>query len=60
MQIDGHKQPLCKDCVYAVRQQQVNLGVPVWPEPTPDAYEGCREEEVDTYINPDINMEMNN
>jgi len=34
----GVRQPICKDCHAMIRANQINLNIPVWPLPHPEAY----------------------
>lgn len=43
---NGRRQPLCAGCVHIIQEEQRRQGLPVWPDPLPDAYEACREEEL--------------
>jgi hypothetical protein len=43
----GEKQPICKQCFYHLNQKRLELNLPEWPEPHPDAYTFCRENELD-------------
>ena len=44
--VKGVKEPICRVCHIALNKLRVEKGVPPFPEPHPDAYEACDENEL--------------
>lgn len=44
---EGIKQPLCHDCFHAIQEERKERGLQPWRDHAVDAYEACREEELD-------------
>lgn len=46
VKIEGVKEPICESCVKWMQQRQREMGVPVWADPLPGAYDAADEDEV--------------
>jgi len=46
LRVKGVKEPICKSCHAIINEKRVEAGVPPFPEPHPDAYGACDENEL--------------
>jgi len=46
LRVDGVKEPICGPCHEAINKYRVENGVEPFPEPHPDAYGACDENEL--------------
>ena len=46
LKVKGVKEPICKSCHAAANRYRVENGIEPFPEPHPDAYEACKEEDI--------------
>jgi hypothetical protein len=46
LRVNGVKEPICRSCHTDLNKLRVEKGVPPFPEPHPDAYTACDEEEL--------------
>ncbi|HEY7233883.1 MAG TPA: hypothetical protein VH539_07015 [Gemmatimonadaceae bacterium] len=44
--INGTREPVCASCYERLRDVQRTNGLPVWPDPLPDAYDPVSAEEL--------------
>lgn len=46
LKVQGVREPMCEPCFHAAQAKRVEAGVEPWPDPQPDAWKPCREEEL--------------
>ena len=44
--VGGVKEPICAPCIKEVNKAKAEQGIELWPEPHPDAYLPCDENEL--------------